>query len=165
MIRTFAVWGMALLLLTGCGGGEPSVQGEEDSTATSTPPAASPSPPPAPTLPPASPESTREPAKVGVGIKGQGYGPGPVATPIRAMFRTKEMLAFTMIKQPMDFYQIEHGYFPKTQEEFMKEIIEKNRIKLPELPPGKRYVYDVEKAASMRSYDLDDPPLMVETAP
>ena len=35
--------------------------------------------------------------------------------------------------------------FPKTQQEFMTEIIEKNGIRLPELPPGDEYVYDAQK--------------------
>jgi len=166
MRRTLAACSLAALLFAGCGGGEPADQGEDDSTAPSTtPPAAASENPPPPPPPPASPETTYEPATVGVGAKGQGYEPGPITTPIRAMFRVEQMLAFSMIKQPMDFYEIQHGHFPKTQEEFMKEIIEKYDITLPELPAGKRYFYDAEKAASMSHYDVDDPPLMVETTP
>ena len=99
---------------------------------------------------------------MGVGRKGHGYGTGPIATPVASYFRTKERLAFMQVAQPMNMYHALNGHFPKTHEEFMEEVIRKNHLKLPELPAGKRYVYDAEKAAKMSQYDPNDPPLMVE---
>ena len=78
------------------------------------------------------------------------------------MFRTKERIAFNLQVQPaMQLYKAVHGRFPPSEEEFFSEIIEKNGIKLPELPAGQRYLYDTRRAASMRVYDADDPPLRV----
>ena len=42
----------------------------------------------------------------------------------------------------MQLFQATNGHFPKSHEEFMKEIIEFGQIKLPELPEGKSYVYE-----------------------
>ena len=105
-----------------------------------------------------------EPVKAvpGVGKRGRGYGSGPISTPVAARFKAEETIRFLQIEHAMKIYRAEHGHFPKTHDEFMKEIIKANSIKLPELPPGERYVYDAEKAAEMNNYDLEDPPLMVE---
>jgi len=131
-------------LLAGCGGGPDEQQ-------------------PIKTL--QTPETVRRPAKPGVGAKGRGYGTGPVATPVAALFSVRERLALMSIAQPMNSYKADKGHFPKSHEEFWKEIIEKHFIKLPPLRPGQRYVYDPEKAAKMVSYDIDDPPLMVVGPP
>ena len=37
-----------------------------------------------------------------------------------------------------------HGHFPKTPEDFTRDIIEFNQIELPELPAGHRYLYDAQ---------------------
>ena len=79
---------------------------------------------------------TREKAQVGVGEKGRGYGAGPVATPVAALFASKERIIFEMrIPEAMKIYKALNGRAPKSHEEFMKGIIEADRIKLPELPP------------------------------
>lgn len=49
------------------------------------------------------------------------------------------------IKQSVELYKAEKGYYPKTHEAFMKDIIERNNIQLPVLPGGRRYQYDVDK--------------------
>ena len=85
-----------------------------------------------------------------------------ISTPVATGFRAEQKIRFLQIVQPMQMYRVEHGHFPKTEEEFMEKIIKANSIKLPELPPGERYVYDAEKAAKMTHYDPDDPPLLVE---
>ena len=47
------------------------------------------------------------------------------------------------IQKSMDLFVNTHdGKYPKTTEEYMKEIIEPNMIVLPELPPGQEYFYD-----------------------
>jgi hypothetical protein len=121
-------------------------------------------PPPPPPPPPAEPDRgvVREAAKAGVTGKGQ-YAPGPITTPIAVYFSVRERAVFDIqVASAMNVYKGEHGYFPKTQEEFMDKIINANSIHLPELRPGYRYVYDPEKAAKMSNYDPHDPPLMVE---
>ena len=49
------------------------------------------------------------------------------------------------VQRALQFFQAEHGRFPKDHEEFMTQIIEKNNIQLPVLPGERRYQYDVEK--------------------
>lgn len=80
------------------------------------------------------------------GVTGKGnYGPGIVTTPISVYFQAQERLIFLQVDQAMNLYQGEHGYKPKSEEEFMKKIVEFNQIRLPQLPPGSKYKYDPEK--------------------
>jgi hypothetical protein len=48
----------------------------------------------------------------------------------------------TKVPYAVKLYQAEHGHFPKTPEDFMRDIIEAQNVELPELPAGHRYVYD-----------------------
>jgi len=82
----------------------------------------------------ASPEVTK---------KGQFKREGIVSTPIRAYFTTQDRIVFDVqLKQAMDLFHATNGRFPNSEEEFMQQIIEFNKIILPELRPGYRYVYD-----------------------
>jgi len=108
-------------------------------------------------------QTVREPAKVGVGQQGSGIQPGPVGTPIKALFGVKERLVFDVqIAGAMKLYRATNGHYPKSQQEFDARIIKENSIQLPRLPPGAEYVYDPKRAAEMTDYDPDDPPLRVE---
>ncbi len=155
-------------MVVGCAGeqAEP-VESAEPPTDT-----AAPIPPP-PTLPPTPPasdqtveptvEPVHQPAAVGVGKRGRGYGAGPITTPIAAYFSTRQRMAFDIqIPSAMNIYRAQNGHFPKSHEEFMEKIIKENSIRLPELSNGKRYVYDPDKAAKISTYDPKDPPLMIE---
>lgn len=105
----------------------------------STPPAQPAAQAPAPAPGPA-PMRKAEP---GVGAKGQNLGTGPVATPIKAYFRTKEKIAFDIqLQSALQIYNATNGKNPKDHDEFMRVIIAENRIKLPELPAGEEYFYD-----------------------
>ena len=84
-------------------------------------------------------------AKRGVGKTGRYEGSGMVITPIKAYFLTKQRTELEIkLPQAMNLYKAEHGHYPKSLEDFMRDIIEFNQIKLPELPPGHRYVYDAK---------------------
>ena len=158
-------------LAVGCGDYQPAaVPPPSAEVASPTPqdqPAAAPAPVPAPSpaepAPPASTaaepavpqgpqvrsveevEGARVKAEVGAGKKGD-YGPGFVTTPVSVFWRTQEMVAYrTQVPHALNLYQAEHGHFPKTKDEFVREILEKNGIKLPELPEGHEYVYDPQK--------------------
>jgi len=48
------------------------------------------------------------------------------------------------IQRAVQFFQAEHGRFPKDHEEFMEKIVKANNLKLPVLPGKRRYQYDVE---------------------
>jgi len=163
MAWKLAVSVFALALIAGCGDGRQAAEPPEQGEAAVPPP---PPPPPAPSAEDPAPETVRKPATVGVGKKGRGYGGGPISTPIAAYFSTRQRIVFDIeIPPAMNAYRALNGYFPKSHEVFMKEIIKANSIRLPELPSGERYVYDAEKAKTMSTYDPKDPPLMVERAP
>jgi hypothetical protein len=139
-------------------GPDPSLPPPPPSQAATSDPA-----PPSELTPPPDPDRVQTAARPGVTGKGQGYGDGPIATPVRVYFSTRERIVFDIqITQAMKLYKTMHERFPRTHEEFMEKIIKENGIQLPELRPGDRYVYDAEKAATMRNYDPTDPPLMVE---
>lgn len=90
-------------------------------------------------------------ADVGVGKKGASLQqPGILTTPVFAYFRSQEQMAFRIqVPQALNLFEAEHGYKPRSHEEFWQEIIVKNNIRLPELPPGHRYVYDPQRGELM----------------
>ncbi|NMC19425.1 MAG: hypothetical protein GYA33_03295 [Thermogutta sp.] len=106
---------------------------------------AEPSPPAAAPQPgPTGPAVVSVPAQVGVGQKGRTLSqPGFLTTPVYAYFRSQEMVAFRIqVPHAMQLFKATNGRAPQSHEEFWREIIEANGIKLPQLPPGHRYVYD-----------------------
>ena len=94
----------------------------------------------------ASPDAQRIKADVGVGAKGRGldkFQGGVLVTPAKAYFTLRERAIFQIqIPQAMQMYQALHGSAPQSHDQFMKEIIQANQIRLPELPAEQRYVYD-----------------------
>ena len=149
---TFSIicaWSICLL---GCGD-----TADYDTTAsTNTTPGSAPAPDPAPAPPADPPETERVKAGVGVGVKGRsldGYKggvEGMIASPAQAFFSTKERLVFEIqLKHAMDLYRATNDRLPASHEAFMTEIVEFNKIKLPELPQGHRYVFDPEKGEMM----------------
>jgi hypothetical protein len=95
------------------------------------------------------------PAVPGVGGKGSDLEPGPVATPIRAMWTAKERIKFIEIGRPLQLYKAMYGHFPKTHDEFMAKIVQENGIQWPA-----EFVYDPEAAAKMTEYDPANPPFL-----
>jgi len=94
------------------------------------------------------PGTTTVPAAPGVTGKGN-YKPGIITTPISIYFRAQEQLIFGQVKHAIDLYEAEKGYKPRSHEEFMKEIIGFNQLKLPTLPEGHTYKYDPQKGELM----------------
>jgi len=102
---------------------------------------------PPPSQPAPKPGTTTTKADVGVGKRGRGYDTSPIVAPITVpvatFFAARERLSFQIqIPQAMQLYKAEKGAAPKTHEEFMENIIKANRIPLPDLPAGHRYIYD-----------------------
>lgn len=131
-----------LAIVGGCGGEPPAPQKPASvfDYATKEPaPAATAEP----AQPPA-PKTEQVEATVGVGKKGHGYGGGLITEPVHQYFAAKERIAYEIeVPHALNLYKASHDFKgPKTHESFMKEIIEANQIKLPELPEGARYVYD-----------------------
>jgi hypothetical protein len=136
MPRIFTAILLAAWILPGC-----SPEKSADSTPSKTGPAKQ--------AGPAAPADAVK-AEVGVGKRGRGYDTGPVATPVGALFSTKERLVFDIqIPQAMGLYKAEHGNAPKTHEEFMQQIVKANNLKLPELPEGSQYRYFPDKEELM----------------
>lgn len=93
--------------------------------------------------PAADPQPKREVAKEGVGEKGRNYGGGLITEPASQYWKAKERIAFNIqIPKAMQLFKLTNGSAPKSHDEFMEKIIEPGRIELPQLPPGRRYVYD-----------------------
>ncbi len=101
-----------------------------------------------------SPKTERVKAEVGVGKEGQRLeNPDlvqPIVAPARALFRTKQRVVFEIqIPHALQLYKALKGKAPETQDEFMQQIVKANKIQLPKLPEGHRYVYDPEKEELM----------------
>ena len=96
-------------------------------------------------------EMERVKAEAGVGKEGQIIGDkeGFLRTPAKALFTAKQKLAFMQVQQALNLYDAEHGYKPKSHEEFMEKIIDFNNIPLPELPEGQTYIWDAEAGELM----------------
>ncbi len=88
---------------------------------------------------------TRQTAEPGMGKKGRGYGGDTVTYPIAAYFKVRERIALDHMKKAMQLYQALNGHYPRTQDEFRKQIIKANRITLAVLPDGHKYYYDPDK--------------------
>jgi len=103
--------------------------------------------------PPAKPERVK--AGVGTGKQGRSldeYDTGAqavIAGPAKAYFAVREKVVQINIDKAMQFYRGMHGNAPKSHDEFMSQIIESNKIELPPLPTGHKYVYDPEKEELM----------------
>ena len=89
------------------------------------------------------------------GGKGSDLEAGPIATPLKAMWTTQERIKFIEIGELMKIYKIENDHFPKTHDEFMKEIIKKHGIAWPA-----EFIYDPAAAATMTAYDPNSPPFV-----
>jgi len=100
----------------------------------------------------------RKTAEIGDGKKGHYEKFGRMSifdTTIGTMYRTKENLTYNvLIPQAMKLYQATNERFPRTHEEFKREILDANNIKLPELKEGCRYEYNPEKAVMEVVYPI-----------
>jgi len=75
------------------------------------------------------------------GMKAAEIGKGVISTPAKVYLRIPDKLIFDQVNHALGLYRAANGDFPKTQEEFQREIITANNLKLPELPSGSTYVY------------------------
>lgn len=58
-----------------------------------------------------------------------------------------EKVSNIAIVQAVNLFNGFHGRYPKDHDEFMTEVIKKNNIRLPMLPHGSAYQYDVQNHA------------------
>lgn len=68
----------------------------------------------------------------------------PITGPLEAYDPLVQQLATLGIDHAVGLFQAEEGRYPNSHEEFMTRIIQQNNIRLPGLPPGLEYQYDLE---------------------
>ncbi|MBN1589662.1 MAG: hypothetical protein JW888_09115 [Pirellulales bacterium] len=90
-------------------------------------------------------DGIRQKAAVGMGSKGRGYGDDIVTYPLGTYFKIRERISIDQIAHAMQLYKALNGRYPRTQDEFRKQIIEANGIAMATLPNGHKYYYDAEK--------------------
>jgi len=92
------------------------------------------------------PAENRIAAQVGVGRRGHLDPQGRISiysSSVNAFFRTRENLTYNVqIPHAMNLYKATHGRAPRTHEEFWREIIQINNLRMPELNEGYTYEYD-----------------------
>ena len=136
--RTAALWCMAIIGCWLLGGCKPKETAEESQSSEQS------------QVSEQEKEPTRHVAGVGSGKRGRKIekreGVGKIiVTPAVSYFRTKEKIIFDIVlPKNMQLFQATNGRYPKSHEEFMKEIIEAGMVTLPELPENSRYIYDPE---------------------
>lgn len=150
---TAACISVGVVLFMGCSRNEPAkstppVHSLSETVLETLPP---PAPPAAPTSPaPQASNVVQTKAAVGSGVKGRGYGIGPIATPCASYFCVRERLAYEVqIPEAMKLFKATEDRVPKSHEEFMQRIIKENHINLPLLPEGHKYVYDPKRGELM----------------
>lgn len=96
--------------------------------------------------------------KQGQSLRDQSGAQKILSGPLSAYLHVKQ-LAELEIKIPhaLNLFQATHGRFPKSHEEFMKEIVEFNQIKLPELPTGAVYRFNTQEG-KLWVYPEDEAP-------
>ena len=67
----------------------------------------------------------------------------PLTGPLEALGPMMEKVSKLGIDHSLALYNAEHGEYPKTHDEFMQKIIKANNMRLPVLPAGAQYQYDV----------------------
>jgi hypothetical protein len=67
----------------------------------------------------------------------------PILAPLQAYGPMVEQISKMEIEHAVDLFNASEGRYPKDHEEFMTKIIKANSIKLPVLPGGWKYAYDV----------------------
>lgn len=79
-----------------------------------------------------------------------------IAAPIGVYFRATQGMELERITAAMNLYKaMNDNKPPATEEIFMKEVIEANRIKLPQLKEGWKYLYEPETGKLMVEKPVD----------
>jgi hypothetical protein len=117
----------------------------------STQPAPQPTEPAPPQPAPPTQPTILEKAGAGQGVQGSGYGGGIITEPIHQYFNARDRITFDIqIPKQLQIWKAMHdNRNPKNVEEYKKEILDPCQIELPELPVGRRYVYDAKKGELM----------------
>ncbi|HZZ28544.1 MAG TPA: hypothetical protein VFE46_11125 [Pirellulales bacterium] len=89
-------------------------------------------------------DPTLQKAEAGVGKQGSGYGGGLITEPVHEFFVGRDKITFEIqIPHQLQLWKAENNNRnPKNFEEYKRVILDPCGVDLPELPPGKRYLYD-----------------------
>ena len=102
----------------------------------------------APPPPPQIEVVTSHSPKKGRALEGGGY----LSIVTGTRFWAEHQIILDNILYATRLWEAEHGRYPKTQEEFMREIIQANEpaTSLPELPEGWEYYYDPQTPLELK---------------
>ena len=67
----------------------------------------------------------------------------PITGPLEILKKAKVELPMLAIEHALNLYNAAEGRFPQSHDEFMTQIVAANNIRLPALPNGLQYQYDV----------------------
>ena len=68
----------------------------------------------------------------------------PITGPLEILKTVQVQLPTLQIEQALNHFNASEGRFPQSHDEFMTQIIAANKIRLPNLPNGLQYQYDLE---------------------
>jgi hypothetical protein len=68
----------------------------------------------------------------------------PITGPVEILKTLQVKMPTLQIEQALNFFNANEGRFPQSHEEFMTQVIAPNNIRLPVLPSGLDYQYDVD---------------------
>lgn len=68
----------------------------------------------------------------------------PITGPLAALQNAKIDIPQLAIQHALDLFNAAEGRYPNSFEEFMTRVIQENQIRLPQLPPGMEFQYDVQ---------------------
>ena len=68
----------------------------------------------------------------------------PITGPLEAYQPLKQKIAGLGIEHAVNLFQAAEGRYPKDHDEFMSRVIKENNMRLPALPSGLSYQYDVQ---------------------
>jgi hypothetical protein len=67
----------------------------------------------------------------------------PVLAPLQAYGPMVEQISKMEVDHAVELFNASEGHYPKDYDEFMTRVVKPNNIKLPVLPGGWKYAYDV----------------------
>lgn len=68
----------------------------------------------------------------------------PITGPLAALQNAKIDIPQLAIQHALDLFNAAEGRYPNSFEEFMTRVIKENQIRLPQLPQGMEFQYDVQ---------------------
>ena len=67
----------------------------------------------------------------------------PITGPLEILKLEQVKLPLLAIQHALNLYNAAEGHYPESHDEFMTQIIKANNIRLPVLPSGQEYQYDL----------------------